>query len=500
MKIPAFAGMTKIEKPLANLSDSIVLTCNLNLQTESCILYPVSERKDFKRRMAKTNKATILVVDDEESIRETLKGILEDEGHEVITASSGEKALTIFAEAQPDMVLMDVWMPGLDGIETLKRIKEKNSNACVVMISGHSTIDTAVHAIKLGAYDFMEKPLSLEKVTILVRRALEKQNLEQENIALKSSMSQQWEIIGANTGITALKDRIQKAAISQGRVIIFGESGTGKELVARALHNASDRKDKNFIEVNCAAIPHELIESELFGHEKGSFTGAFESKKGKFELADEGTLFLDEIGDMSLATQAKLLRVIETQEFQRVGGSKKIKVDVRILAATNKDLEEEIKKANFREDLFFRLNVIPLTVPPLRERKDDIPLLVEHFLKIFAQQYGQKTKTIGKTTLRALMEYDWPGNVRELKNTIERFVIMNPTDVIDIKEIPSFKGIKADYSSFKTLREAREQFEKDFILKRLQENSYNVSRTAEELEIERSNLHRKMKSLGIETP
>ncbi len=450
--------------------------------------------------MGKSAKAKVLIVDDEKSILETLTGIIEDEGHEVITASSGEKALTLFSESSPDIVLMDVWMPGMDGIETLKSMKEKNRDACVIMISGHSTIDTAVHAIKLGAYDFMEKPLALEKVTILVSRALEKQRLEKENIALKTSISLQWEIIGANPGIISLQDKIQKAAISQGRVIIFGESGTGKELVARALHNSSDRKDRNFIEVNCAAIPHELIESELFGHEKGSFTGAFESKKGKFELADEGTLFLDEIGDMSLATQAKLLRVLETQEFQRVGGSKKIKVDVRIIAATNKNLEEEIKKMNFREDLFFRLNVIPIYVPSLRERKDDIPLLVEHFLNIFAQQYGQKIKKISKTTLEALISYDWPGNVRELKNTIERFVIMNPSDVIDIKEIPSFKGGKSDYSSFKTLREAREQFEKDFIIKRLQENNFNVSKTAEELEIERSNLHRKMKSLGIETP
>ena len=450
--------------------------------------------------MAKSAKAKVLIVDDEKSILETLTGIIEDEGHEVITASSGEKALTLFSESSPDIVLMDVWMPGMDGIETLKSMKEKNRDACVIMISGHSTIDTAVHAIKLGAYDFMEKPLALEKVTILVSRALEKQRLEKENIALKTSISLQWEIVGANPGIISLQDKIQKAAISQGRVIIFGESGTGKELVARALHNSSDRKDRNFIEVNCAAIPHELIESELFGHEKGSFTGAFESKKGKFELADEGTLFLDEIGDMSLATQAKLLRVLETQEFQRVGGSKKIKVDVRIIAATNKNLEEEIKKMNFREDLFFRLNVIPIYVPSLRERKDDIPLLVDHFLNIFAQQYGQKIKKISKTTLEALISYDWPGNVRELKNTIERFVIMNPSDVIDIKEIPSFKGGKSDYSSFKTLREAREQFEKDFIIKRLQENNFNVSKTAEELEIERSNLHRKMKSLGIETP
>ena len=450
--------------------------------------------------MARSAKAKVLIVDDEKSILETLTSIIEDEGHEVITASSGEKALTLFTESSPDIVLMDVWMPGIDGIETLKSIKEKNRDACVIMISGHSTIDTAVHAIKLGAYDFMEKPLSLERVTILLRRAIERQNLEKENIALKTSISQQWEIIGKNPGILSLKDKIQKAAVSQGRVIIFGESGTGKELVARALHNASDRRDKNFIEVNCAAIPHELIESELFGHEKGSFTGAFESKKGKFELADEGTLFLDEIGDMSLATQAKLLRVLETQEFQRVGGSKKIRVDVRIIAATNKNLEDEIKKMNFREDLFFRLNVIPIYVPSLRERKDDIPILVGHFLNIFAQQYGQKVKKISKATLEALINYDWPGNVRELKNTIERFVIMNPSDVIDIKEIPSFKGGKSDYYSFKTLREARDQFEKDFILKRLQENNYNVSKTAEELEIERSNLHRKMKSLGIETP
>ncbi len=450
--------------------------------------------------MAKSAKATVFVVDDEESIRETLKGILEDEGYDVITVSSGEKALDLFNDSSPDIILMDVWMPGMDGLETLKQIREKNRNVSVIMISGHSNIETAVHATRLGAYDFLEKPLSLEKVLIIISRALEKQKLEKENRELKTSISRQWEIIGENPSITALKEKIRKAATSQGRIIIFGESGTGKELVARALHYASDRKDKNFIEVNCAAIPHELIESELFGHEKGSFTGAFESKKGKFELADEGTLFLDEIGDMSLATQAKLLRVIETQEFQRVGGSKKIKVDVRIIAATNKDLEEEIKKTNFREDLYFRLNVVPIYVPPLRERKDDIPLLVEHFLRLFAEQYGQRPKTVSKTTLRSLMEYDWPGNVRELKNTIERFVIMHTSDAIDVKEIPSFRSVKTDYSSFKTLREAREQFEKDFILKKLQENNWNVSKTSEELEIERSNLHRKIKSLGIETP
>ena len=449
--------------------------------------------------MARSTKANILIVDDEESILETLTGIIEDEGYQVITASSGESAVMKFSETSPDIVLLDVWMPGMDGIETLKRLREKNKNICVIMISGHSNIDTAVHAIKHGAYDFLEKPLSLDKVLILISRALEKQRLENENIALRQSISQQWEIVGENHKIIELRDKITKAAISQGRVLIFGESGSGKELVARALHDESARKNRSFIEVNCAAIPQELIESELFGHEKGSFTGAFESKKGKFELAHEGTLFLDEIGDMSLVTQAKVLRIIETQEFQRVGGSKKIKVDVRIIAATNKDLDEEIQKGNFREDLYFRLNVIPIHVPSLRERKSDIPLLVEYFLKNLAGQYGQKKRRVSRATLRALMEYDWPGNVRELKNAIERFVIMNPDEVIDIKEVQPLRAIKSDYISFKTLRNAREQFEKDFILKKLQENNWNVSRTAEELEIERSNLHRKIKSLGIET-
>ncbi|MEK7309139.1 MAG: sigma-54 dependent transcriptional regulator [Nitrospirota bacterium] len=449
--------------------------------------------------MAETAKATILLVDDEEGILETLSGILEDEGYEVSAVSSGEKALDLVKELSPDVVILDVWMPGgIDGLETLRAIKEITQKPAVIMISGHSNIDIAVQATKLGAYDFLEKPLTLEKILILVKRALEKQSLEKENTALKTSIAQTWEIVGESPQIITLKDTISKAAASQGRILIFGESGTGKELVARALHEASSRKNKGFVEVNCAAIPNELIESELFGHEKGSFTGAFERKKGKFELADEGTLFLDEIGDMSLATQAKVLRVIETQEFQRVGGSKNIKVDVRIIAATNKNLEEEIKKVNFRDDLYFRLNVIPINLPPLRERKDDIPLLVERFLEIFAQQYGQKTKKISKTTLNALMDYDWPGNVRELKNTIERLMIMNSAEIIEINHIASLRETKADYESFKTLREARKQFEKDFILAKLQKNNWNVSKTADNLEIERSNLHKKIKALGIE--
>lgn len=444
--------------------------------------------------MTKAAKATILVVDDEESILDTLSGILEDEGYEVITASSGEDAITRFKEFSPDVVLLDVWLPGIDGIEVLKRIKESNNSIPVIMISGHSNIATAMNAVNLGAYYFLEKPLTLETVLILVRNAIEKYELK------KRLGEERWEIVGESPAIIELKETIKKIASSQSRVLIYGESGTGKELVARAIHNESNRRDKNFVEVNCAAIPHELIESELFGHEKGSFTGAFERKKGKFEMAHEGTLFLDEIGDMSLTTQAKVLRVIETQEFQRVGGNKNIKVDVRIISATNKHLQEEIKKANFREDLYFRLNVIPLYIPPLRERKDDIPLLAEYFLSYFAQQYGQKPKRLSKSAIQTLMNHDWPGNVRELKNTIERFVIMNPAEIIDLSNIPFSRNEATDIYEYKTLREARENFERNFILRKLREHNWNVSKTAEDMDIERSNLHRKIKSLGIIIP
>ncbi|MBI4654989.1 MAG: sigma-54-dependent Fis family transcriptional regulator [Nitrospirae bacterium] len=445
----------------------------------------------------KAAKSTVLVVDDEDSILESLKGILDDEGYEVITASSGEEAVNLTSEFSPEVILLDVWMKGMDGIETLKAIKDINRSPAVIMLSGHANIDIAIQAIRLGAYDFLEKPLSLERVLILVKRALERQRLERENIALRMG---ELNIIGESPKMKIIKEEVVKAAQSQGRVLIYGESGTGKEVVARALHDASDRRDKDFIEVNCAAIPHELIESELFGHEKGSFTGAFERKKGKFELADGGTLFLDEIGDMSLPTQAKVLRVIETQEFQRVGGSNKIKVDVRIITATNKNLQEEIKNGNFREDLYFRLNVILISIPPLRERKDDIPFFFFFFLKIFAQRYGQKVKKVSKAALDALMSHDWTGNVRELKNTIERFVIMNPSDIIDVKGLSFIKETETDYMSYKTLREAREQFERHFIIRKLQENKWNISKTAEELGIERSNLHKKIRALKIEIP
>ncbi len=446
-------------------------------------------------------KATILVVDDEESIVETISGILEDEEYKTLTAYSGEEAVEKVKTYKPNVVILDVWLPGIDGIDTLKAIKKLDRSISVIMISGHGTIDVAVEATKLGAYDFIEKPPTIEKILIVVDRAIQQQRLERENIELKMKRLPVAEIIGESPAMVALKEEISRVAPTHGRVLILGESGTGKELVARAIHQQSKRKDKPFVEVNCAAIPTELIESELFGHEKGSFTGAVSKKIGKFELADGGTLFLDEIGDMSLVTQAKILRIIETQKFHRVGGSSTISVDVRLIAATNKDLLKEIKKGNFREDLYFRLNVIPIKVPPLRDRKEDIPLLVNHFLRYFAKLYGQRPKKVSKATLRALKSYNWPGNVRELKNTIERLVITTPSDVIDIDHISSsFNITRDDFNNFKSLKEARDNFEKMFITRKLQENNWNISKTAEDIDIERSNLYRKIKALGIEIP
>jgi len=443
---------------------------------------------------------SVLIVDDEEGIRETLSGIFQDEGYNVITAGSGEEALKILKEQSPDLVLLDVWLSGIDGIETLQEIKKTNPELPVVIISGHGNIELAVKATRVGAYDFLEKPLSLERVLLVARRALEKRTLEMENRALKEDLTRKLRFIGNSLKMQQLREQIDMAAKSNSRVVIIGESGSGKELVAHILHENSPRAKKPFIEMNCAAIPQELIESELFGHEKGSFTGAFERKQGKFELADEGTLFLDEIGDMSLTTQSKVLRIIETQEFQRVGGSKNIKVDVRIIAATNKDLREEVKKGNFREDLLFRLNVIPIIVPPLRERKEDIPELVDYFLEYFAAEYGQKPKKITPDGLGMLQAYDWPGNIRELKNVIERFVIMNPSNIITAKNILIGESTRSDYFAFNTLKEARDAFEKDFIAKKLEENNWNISKTSEILDIERSNLHRKIKVYEIKTP
>ncbi|MGD0281167.1 MAG: sigma-54 dependent transcriptional regulator [Dissulfurispiraceae bacterium] len=452
-------------------------------------------------------KEVIMIVDDEEGIRESLSGIFEDEGYEVMVAASGEEALDIIREHMPDILLLDVWLPGMDGLETMSRIKEIDNNLPVIVISGHGNIELAVKAIRLGAYDFLEKPLSLEKVLIVTKRALEKKQLETENRALRAGMARKCTLIGDSPKMTALKQQIEMAAQSNSRVLILGESGTGKELVARLLHDKSSRAREPFVEVNCAAMPQELIESELLGHEKGSFTGATERKSGKFELADRGTLFLDEIGDMTLQTQAKVLRVIETQVFQRVGGSKNIKVDVRIIAATNKDIAEEVRTGNFREDLFFRLNVIPLTLPRLSERLEDIPQLTHHIIESFALENGLRPKEIAPDALDLFKNYTWPGNIRELKNIVERLIIMVPAPMVtcgDIEELGVFRTSRSgtplkeyDYFTRKTLREARDDFERDFIIKKLEENNWNISKTAESIAIERSNLHKKIKSYEI---
>jgi two-component system nitrogen regulation response regulator NtrX len=385
----------------------------------------------------------------------------------------------------------------MDGIQTLQELKASHPDLPVIIISGHANIELAVKATRMGAYDLLEKPLSVEKVLLAVDRALEKKGLELENRMLRQNLLRKCRMVGDSAKIAQLKEQIKMAGQSNSRVLILGESGSGKELVAQLLHENSSRTGGPFIEVNCAAIPQELIESELFGHEKGSFTGAFERKKGKFELADNGTLFLDEIGDMSLQTQAKVLRVMETQEFQRVGGNKNIKVDVRIISATNKDLAEEVKKGNFREDLFFRLNVIPIKVPSLRERLEDIPALVDNFLDMFASEYGQQKKVITEDAVKMLQKHSWPGNIRELKNVLERLVIMTPSRTITAGDMFMPESHGSDYFSFSTLKDARDAFERDFIIKKLDENAWNISKTAEVLDMERSNLHRKIKAYDI---
>lgn len=442
----------------------------------------------------------VLVVDDEEGIRESLSGIFQDEGCEVLTSGSGEEAIEIVNEQNPRLIFLDIWLPGIDGIQTLEEIKALRPDLPVIMISGHGNIEIAVKATKIGAYDFLEKPLSLERVLLVAKRALEKQSLEIENKALKQNLTKKYRLVGSSQKIAFLKEQIEKAAMSNSRVLITGESGSGKELVARLLHENSKRASKPFVEVNCAAIPQELIESELFGHEKGSFTGAFERKRGKFELADEGTLFLDEVGDMSLSAQSKVLRIIETQEFQRVGGSRNIKVDVRIITATNKDLKEEAKKGTFREDLLYRLNVIPIVVPPLRERKEDIPELIEYFLEYFASEYGERQKKISPEAFKIFQAYEWPGNIRELRNMLERLVIMTPSETISAKNLVLTEPEKEDYFLYKTLRDARDAFERAFILKNLEDNNWNISRTAEVMQIERSHLHKKIKAYNITVP
>jgi len=443
----------------------------------------------------------VLIVDDEAAIRESLQGVLEDEGYKTAVVESGEACLEELRRKSYDVVLLDIWLPGMDGLEVLPQVRETENAPEVLIISGHGTIETAVRATKLGAFDFLEKPLSAERTLILVKNAVEAKKLRQENRDLKKQLAPKSLIVGDSIPMKALRQQIQLMGPTNGRVLIFGESGTGKELVARAIHAQSPRKDQMFVEVNCAAIPEDLIESELFGHRRGSFPGAVADKDGKFLKADGGTLFLDEVGDMSLKTQSKVLRTLDEQSIAAVGSDEAVKVDVRVIASTNKDLEEEISRGNFREDLFYRLNVIPFSVPPLRERKEDIPLLARFFLKELSSQYGRRPREITDDAIETLMRYSWPGNVRELRNVIERIVIMNPTTIrFERKHLPPLvyrNGSRRTGGEFMTLHQARAAYERDYILKKLDDNHGNISRTAEVLGLERSHLYRKMKTLGI---
>jgi two-component system nitrogen regulation response regulator NtrX len=449
-------------------------------------------------------KPKILVVDDEKSILHSLRGALEDEDYQVSLAASGEEALAEVQRDLPDLILLDIWMPGIDGLAVLKEIKKSFPQMPVIIITGHANIETAVKATKMGAFDFVEKPLSLDRVLVSIQNGLELFRLKEENLIWRQKATRRSHIAGTSPVIESLRAQIGRAAPSNATVLISGENGTGKELAARMIHRLSRRSHRPMIEVNCAAIPEELIESELFGHEKGSFTGAHEKRKGKFDLANGGTLFLDEIGDMSLKTQAKVLRILQEQVFERVGGMRPIQVDVRIVAATNKDLRREIEAGNFRQDLFYRLNVIPIHIPPLRDRLQDIPLLVNDFVSAFASESTMGRKEIHPGVLSYLQQYQWPGNVRELKNFIERLIIMTPGELIGPADLPGdFMMLlgqtsdNADPFNAPTLREARLSFEREYLVHRLQECAWNISLTASRIGIERSHLHRKMNSLGI---
>ncbi len=448
----------------------------------------------------------ICIVDDEPSILNTLSSILEDEGYQVSLAKSGAEALKLIRAEPPELVLLDIWMPEIDGLETLKRIRQQFPNLMVIMMSGHGSVETAVKATKLGAYDYLEKPLDLEKVTILVRNALHQRKLEEENLNLRIQVERHSELVGDSPVMETLRQEIAAAAPTHSRVLISGENGTGKELVARAIHLQSPRQSRSFVEVNCAAIPETLIETELFGHERGAFTGAVSQRRGKFDLADGGTLFLDEIADMSVATQAKVLRVLQEQQFIRVGGSKLIKVNIRVIAASNKDLRQEIEKGTFREDLFYRLNVLPIEVPPLRNRREDIPALVRYFFRVYTEEQGMKLKEITDDALKTLARHDWPGNIRELRNQVERLMIMVPKSTIETADVIPFMPGLADgvgqkvsaLDNYDSLRDARHAFEREYITHRLRTNEWNVSKTADDLKIERSHLHRKIKSLSVD--
>ena len=448
---------------------------------------------------------TVLIVDDEEDIRKSIGGILKDEGFQVREAENGPKALEAVDEALPDLVLLDIWMEGYEqGLETLERFNEDYPYLPVITISGHGTIETAVKATKSGAFDYIEKPLSYDKILVTVNNALELQRLTDENLFLRDKTAKRFQLTGQSPAIQELKKQIELVAPTNAWVLISGENGTGKELVAHTIHRMSKRGDRALVEVNCAAIPEELIESELFGHEKGAFTGAISRKRGRFDQAHNSSLFLDEIGDMSLKTQAKILRILQEQKFERVGGTRTITVEVRVIAATNKKLEEEIEKGTFRQDLYYRLNVIPIHVPPLRDRLDDIPLLVNDFLEEYCRENNTELKSITDQALEVLMTLEWPGNVRELKNLVERMVIMTPGPVIESVDhfigrlplAPARQSIMDQVTNL-TFREARAVFDREFIKAKLNQYGGNVTQTAEAVDLDRTSLHKKMKSLGL---
>jgi two-component system nitrogen regulation response regulator NtrX len=446
---------------------------------------------------------TILVIDDETSILESLKKILEYEGYRVRVAENGREGIDRYHEESPDLVLLDIKMPGMDGMDVLKELLKIDNAAHVIMISGHGTIETAVQATKLGAYDFLEKPLDQEKILIGIHNALKSHNLTIENRRLRTSEERRYRIIGESKSLKEVLELADKVAPSNARVLIRGENGTGKELLARYIHRGSKRVGEAFVEVNCAAIPKELVESELFGHEKGSFTGAYAKKVGKFQQADKGTLFLDEIGDMSLDTQAKVLRALQNGIIQRVGGKSNIHVDVRVISATNKDLEREMESDNFREDLYYRLNVVTLRVPPLRERREDIPLLVDDFLRNFSIENGSKPKRVNDEAMTYLCGLSWPGNVRELKNTVERLAILSPREEIALRDVRAYTEGARDIvagsisGEIRTFSDFKETTERAFLAEKLEENGWNVSETARKLGMQRSNLYKKIEKYRL---
>ncbi|HRI04390.1 MAG TPA: sigma-54 dependent transcriptional regulator [Pyrinomonadaceae bacterium] len=443
----------------------------------------------------------ILIIDDERGIRDTLRGVLEDEGFAVETAESGEAGLEMARTQSFGCILLDIWLgDGIDGLDTLAKLKEEGNDAAVVMISGHGNIETAVRSTKLGAFDFIEKPLSLERTVVTVKNALRQRDLERVNEQLQSEIAEQYVMVGESVAMRALRKQISIVAPTDGRVLISGESGTGKELVARAIHAQSKRRNLAFVEINSAAIPEELVESELFGHAKGAFSGAMRSKKGKFEMADGATLFLDEIGDMSPRVQAKMLRVLEEQRFEPVGSNTPVSVDVRVISATNKPLDSLIDDGNFRADLFYRLNVIPFQVPPLRERREDIPVLVEHFNRKFSAEYGKPLKEFTADAIESLQANDWYGNVRELKNTVERIVIMSGKTKVaadDLPELETANETPAISFRFPTFKDATDAYQREFIQHKLAEFDGNVAKAAEDMGVDRSHLYRRMRNLGI---